>query len=62
MASILKKAANYKRISSILCEGEAHLRDPFTPPPVILKVLNLFFVVDIILLKIATSSKKREKT
>lgn len=38
MASILKKAANYKRISSILCEGEAHLRDPFTPPPLILKV------------------------
>ena len=38
MASILKKAANYKKISTILCEGEAHLRDPFTVPPAILKV------------------------
>lgn len=43
MASILKKAANYKRISTILCEGEAHLRDPLTPPPVILKVFLFFF-------------------
>lgn len=34
---ILKKAANYQRISSILCEGEAHLRDAYTPPPQILK-------------------------
>ena len=33
MALILKKAAKYKRISTILAEGEAHLRDPFTPPP-----------------------------
>jgi len=37
MSAILKRAAKYKRISGILCEGEAHLRDPFTPPPVILK-------------------------
>lgn len=37
MASILRKAANYKRISTMLVEGEAHLRDPFFPPPEILK-------------------------
>ncbi len=37
MASILKKAANYRRISSILVEGEAHLKDPFIQPPQILK-------------------------
>jgi len=37
MSAILKRAAKYKRVSGILCEGEAHLRDPFTPPPVILK-------------------------
>ena len=37
MVSILKKAANYKRISTILYEGQAHLRDPFMPAPVILK-------------------------
>jgi hypothetical protein len=37
MASILKKAANYKRISTILVEGEAHLKDPFITPPQILK-------------------------
>jgi len=37
MASILKKAAKYKRISTVLYEGEAHLRDAFTPAPVILK-------------------------
>lgn len=37
MASILRKAANYKRISSILVEGEAHLRDPYIAPPEILK-------------------------
>ena len=36
MASILRKAAKYKRISTILVEGEAHLRDPFIPPPQIL--------------------------
>jgi hypothetical protein len=39
MASILRKAANYKRISTILVEGEAHLRDPFFTPPEILKPL-----------------------
>lgn len=33
MSSILRKAANYKRISSVLVEGEAHLRDPFIQPP-----------------------------
>jgi len=38
MALILKKAAKYKRISTVLAEGEAHLRDPFTPPPQILIV------------------------
>jgi len=38
MSLILKKAARYKRISTILSEGEAHLRDPYTPPPQILKV------------------------
>lgn len=37
MASILRKAANYKRVSTILVEGEAHLRDPFFTPPEILK-------------------------
>ncbi len=37
MASILKKAAKYRRISSILIEGEAHLKDPFIQPPLILK-------------------------
>lgn len=37
MASILRKAANYKRISTVLVEGEAHLRDPFITPPEILK-------------------------
>ena len=36
MASILRKAANYRRISSVLVEGEAHLKDPFIPPPQIL--------------------------
>jgi len=36
MASILRKAANYKRINSVLVEGEAHLRDPLIPPPKIL--------------------------
>ena len=39
MASILKKAAKYKRVSTVLCEGEAHLRDPYTPAPVIVKVI-----------------------
>lgn len=37
MASILRRAANYKRISSILVEGEAHLKDPFLVRPEILK-------------------------
>jgi hypothetical protein len=37
MSSILAKAAKYKRISTILIEGEAHLRDPLMPPPQILK-------------------------
>ena len=37
MASILRKAAGYKRIGSVLVEGEAHLRDPLMPPPQILK-------------------------
>lgn len=36
MASILRKAAKYQRISSVLVEGEAHLKDPFIPPPQIL--------------------------
>jgi hypothetical protein len=36
MASILKKAAKYKRISSVLVEGEAYLKDPFITPPQIL--------------------------
>ncbi len=37
MASILKKAAKYRIISPILVEGEAHLKDPFIQPPLILK-------------------------
>lgn len=37
MSAILKRAAKYRRISSVLCEGEAHLRDPYSPAPVILK-------------------------
>lgn len=37
MASILRRAANYKRISTILVEGEAHLKDPYLTPPQILK-------------------------
>lgn len=37
MASILKKAAKYRRISAVLIEGEAHLKDPFIQPPLILK-------------------------
>lgn len=37
MASILKKAAKYRRISAVLIEGEAHLKDPFIQPPMILK-------------------------
>lgn len=36
MASILRKAAKYKNVSTILVEGEAHLKDPFIPPPKIL--------------------------
>lgn len=37
MSSILKKAAKYKRISTVLIEGEAHLKDPFIQAPLILK-------------------------
>jgi hypothetical protein len=37
MASILRKAAKYRSVSSILVEGEAHLKDPFIPAPKILK-------------------------
>ena len=37
MAHILRKAAKYRQISSVLVEGEAHLRDPFITPPEILK-------------------------
>jgi len=37
MAQILRKAANYRRISNILYEGRAHLTDPYTPAPVIIK-------------------------
>lgn len=36
MASILRKAAKYKRITASLIEGEAHLKDPFIQPPQIL--------------------------
>ena len=38
MTNILKKAAKYRRLSTILAEGEAHLRDPYTLTPLILKV------------------------
>ena len=34
--NILKKAAKYKKVSEMLCSGEAHLRDPYTPPPQII--------------------------
>lgn len=37
MAQILRKAANYRRVSNILYEGRAHLTDPYTPAPVIIK-------------------------
>ena len=37
MAQILKKAAKYRRVTEVLCEGEAHLRDPYTPPPQLFK-------------------------
>jgi len=37
MSSILQKAAKYKRISTVLIEGEAHLKDPLMPPPQLLK-------------------------
>ena len=37
MSAILRKAAKYRRISTILVEGEAHLKDPLMPPPKILK-------------------------
>jgi hypothetical protein len=37
MSSILRKAAKYRRVSTILIEGEAHTRDPLMPPPQLLK-------------------------
>ena len=37
MSSILRKAAQYKRISTVLIEGEAHLKDPLMPPPKLIK-------------------------
>jgi hypothetical protein len=37
MSAILRKAAQYKRVSTILVEGEAHLKDPLMPPPQLLK-------------------------
>lgn len=37
MASILRKAAKYKLVNTVLVEGEAHLKDPLMPPPQILK-------------------------
>jgi hypothetical protein len=37
MTAILTKAAKYRRIGTVLIEGEAHLRDPLMPPPQILK-------------------------
>ena len=43
MATILRRAANYKRVSNILYEGRAHLTDPYTPAPIILKVLNFIY-------------------
>jgi hypothetical protein len=37
MSAILRKAANYRRVSTILVEEEAHLKDPLMPPPQLLK-------------------------
>lgn len=37
MASILKKAKNYKQIPYKLSGNQAHILDPFTPPPQILR-------------------------
>ena len=37
MAHILRKAAKYRQLSTVLVEGEAHLRDPFISPPEVLK-------------------------
>lgn len=37
MASILKNAKNYKRIPGSLFQKQAHLKDPYFPPPQILK-------------------------
>lgn len=37
MSAILAKAAKYRRIGTVLVEGEAHLRDPLMPPPQLLK-------------------------
>lgn len=61
MAQILKKASKYKRISTVLSEGEAHLRDPLTPPPQIIKVSTQQFVRGIIRICKASCSKKRQK-
>ena len=35
MASILRKAAKYRRVSQFLTEGEAHLKDVYTAPDTI---------------------------
>lgn len=40
MSQILKKAKDYKRISTILYEGEAHINDVYSAPPQILKVIG----------------------
>ena len=40
MAHILRKAAKYRNLSTVLVEGEAHLKDPYIPPPQILKPLE----------------------
>ena len=36
MSSILRKAAKYRRITQTWVEGEAHLKDIYTPPPTII--------------------------
>ncbi len=37
MSSILRKAKNYKRIAYKALGGPAHERDPYSPPPQILR-------------------------
>jgi hypothetical protein len=37
MVTILRKPTKYLQISSVLVEGEAHLKDPFILAPKILK-------------------------